>query len=165
MENVNAVMVLLEHHSVAQILMSVRIKFVIKVQFVKIHRVPLNVFAPNKLLAIRTQIQAAFHQINVYATKIVLETWHVSKENVQNLVRLPNVDETPSVRRMNTKHSVYVHQEILAIQLIRLMDVSVLNVSPARIAVQPNSAIHKSTNAKVNYNFICVSLRLSVQLQ
>lgn len=137
------VMVLLEHHSVAQILMNVRIKFVIKVQFVKIHRAPLNVTALNKLLVIRTQILVVFHQISVYATKIAHETWPVSKENVQNLVRLPNVDEMPSVKPMITKHSVYVHQEISAIQLIRLMDVSVLNVSPVRIAVQINSAIHK----------------------
>lgn len=143
MENVNVVMVLLEHHSVAQILMSVRIKFVIKVQFVKIHRAHLNVSAQNKLLVIRSQTLAVFHQINVYATKTVPETWHVSKENVQNLVRLPNVDETLSVKPMITKLSVYVHPEISVIQLIRLMDVSVLSVSLARIAVQINSAIHK----------------------
>lgn len=142
-ENVNVVMVLLEHHSDAQILMSVRIKFVIKVQFVKIHRAPLNVSAQNKLLVILTQTLAVFHQIIVYATKIAQKTWHVSKENVQNLVRLPNVDETPSVRPMITKLSVYVHQGISAIQLIRLMDASVLNVSTAMIAVQTNSAIHK----------------------
>lgn len=72
MENVNAAMVLLEHHSVVQILMSVRIKFVIKVQFVRIHRALLNVSAQNRLLVIRTQTLAVFHQINVYATKIAL---------------------------------------------------------------------------------------------
>lgn len=143
MENVNVVMVLLERRSAAQILMSVRIKFVIKVQFVKIHRVHSNVFAQYKLLAIHIQPLAAFRRINVYATKTVPETWHVSKENVQSLVRLPNVEETLSVKPMITKPSVYVLRVISVIQLIKLMDVSVLNVSLARIAVQINSAIHK----------------------
>lgn len=150
MENVNAVMVLLEHHSVAQILMNVPIKFVIRVHFVKIHQDHLNVCVQNKLSVIHTQLLVVCYQINVYEMRIALKTWLVSKENVQNHVALPNADEMQFAKQTIIKHSACVHQEILVIQLIRLLVASASNVLAAKIAVQINSVIHRSINVKVS---------------
>lgn len=117
-ENVNVDAVLLEHHSVARILMNVPNKYVTAAPCAKIHRDHLNVFAQNKRLAIHTQHRAAYCQINVYKMKIALQRWLASKVNARNHAQSPNVDAMQFVNQTNIKHSVNAHLDIWAIQLI-----------------------------------------------
>lgn len=144
----------LEHHSVVRISMNVQSKFVTRAQFVRIHQDRSNVFAQSKQLAIHTQHRDACCQINVHEMRIVPKIWLVSKENAQNHVISLNADEMRFANRASTKHSVNVHQEILAIQPIKLPDASESNVLAAKIAVKTNIVIHKSINVKVSYRFL-----------
>lgn len=143
-------MALLELRSVAQILMNVQIKFVIKALFAKIHPDLSSACAQNKLLVIHILHLVAYYRINVYAMKIALRIWPASKESVPNLVPSLNVDEMLSAKQMIIKLSAYAHRAIWVIQLIKLMDVSASNVSVAMIVAQTNSVIHKLINVKVS---------------
>lgn len=150
MENVNVVMVSLERHSAAQTLTNVPIKFVIRAPFARTHRAHLDVSVQSKQLVIHTHRQDACYQTNVCVAKIVPRTWLASKESALNHVPLPSAEEMQFVKQTITKLSVFVHQEILVIQLIRLTVASVLSASAAKIVVQINSVIHKLTNVKIH---------------
>lgn len=149
-ESVSVVAVLSEHRSVALTSMSVPIKCVIRVRFVKIHQDHLNVFALNKLLAIHIRRPDVCFRINALEMKIVPRIWHVSKENAPNHVQSLNADAMPFVKEMIIEHFVSVHQVIWEIQPIKSPVASELNASTTEIAVKINSAINKSTNAKVS---------------
>lgn len=112
MENVNAVEDSLARHLDAPTLMNVLSGLVTKQLSVKIRQGHLDVFALSKPLAIHTEHRDVYCPINVLAMKIVPRTWHVLKENAQNLVVLLNVDATHYVNLVITKHFAIVHLAI-----------------------------------------------------
>lgn len=112
MVNVNVVVDLLVHHSVARISMNVLKNHVIQALFASIYQALIAAHALNRRLEIHITHLAAVYQINVLKTRIVRKIWNAYKEDVRILVHTDNAVEMLYAKPLSMAQSVHARAAI-----------------------------------------------------